>query len=358
MTPRRRRPSMVTRYDDDLIVAVALAAALAAGLAPAAPSGLPVADALFRAGAAGLVTLAASRARRWATLVLAAAAFAVAHDWLVIPAGIALLLSFVMTTRRVRVRLAGAVVVALAVQVLLRQEPYAFHGASSLVGIAAVLPVLVSAHRGCRSPVRRQHRRIVAAVSGVALLATAAFGVALLLARHDLEAGASRARDALAAARDGDTITAEQELSDAGASLGHSASLTSSWWAAPARALPFVGQQAKAVSMITEEGRKVVRSAKVTAGVGDYRRLKYQTGRVDVARLIGLRRPIAASAAALARADRRLAKLDRGWLLAPLRQRIDDFGREIARATPEAALASSLIDSAPDLLGADGTRHY
>lgn len=353
-----RRSTRITPYDDSLVVVIAVAGALAAALASGAPSGLAPANAVFRAVGAGLVTVAAARGRRWAGLVLAATAFAVAHQWQLVPAGAALLSSFVMTTRRVRLPLLGAAVGAVSFQVLLRQQPYAFHGASSLMGAAAVLPVVISAHRRSRSSARQRHRRILTGLAGLAMVATAAFGAALILARRDLETGASQARAALDAARSGDATTAQARLRGAGTALRHSASLTGSWWAAAARAVPLVGQQAEAVSLITTEGRNVVRSARASAAVGDYERLKYRSGRFDVSRLRELRRPLADSAATLARADRQLRRLDRSWLIGPLRSRIDEFGRDVARAVPEAHVASSVVTLAPGLLGADGPRHY
>ena len=112
------------------------------------------------------------------------------------------LLSFALANSRVRLRVPGAVVGALSIQVLLRQHPFAFHGAPTLIGAAAVLPVLVSAHARCRSRVRRRTIRIIGAVGAACIVATVAFGVAATLARHDLERGASQARAALSAARE------------------------------------------------------------------------------------------------------------------------------------------------------------
>ncbi len=355
---KRRRPSALTRYDSAAIVALAIAAALGAVAVSAAPTGFHSADVVIAATAAGLVTMAGSKARRWAGLVLAAVACAVASGLLLIPAAFALVLSLAVTNRFVRLRLVGAVVAALSMQVLFRQDPIGFHGASSLIGVAAPLPVLISAHNLCRSRIRRRTHRILGATSSILLLATAAFGVAMILARHDLEVGATRARSALQAARSGDARTAQRKLSEAANAFRRSASLTGSWWAAPARVVPLVGQQARAVALVTEEGRKVVRSAQNTAAVGDYHRLKYRTGRFDVARLRELQGPLANSAATLVQADHQLADLDRSWLMGPLRSRLDEFAKAITRATPEAALASSVVDAAPGLLGADGTRHY
>jgi hypothetical protein len=354
----RRRPSAVTRFDSTLIAVVSLSAALGAVVASAAPSGLGVTDALFRAATAALVTLAASRARRAPGLILAGTACAVAHDLLLIPSAAALVLSLLVTTQKYRLRLVGAVVGALSIQVLLRQDPIGFHGLTTIIGTAAVLPVLYSADKVCRPATRRRNRLIVEGLGALLFLAAVGFAAALLLARHDLELGASGAKAALVAARAGDARTAQRELRIAGQALQRSGSLTGSWWAAPGRAVPIVGQQAKAVSVVTSEGREVVRSARITAAVGDYRRLKYRSARFDVARLRALQRPLADSAAALDHADHRLSGMDRSWLLGPLRSRLDAFAGEIARATPEAGLASSIIRLAPDLLGADGTRHY
>src|SRR4051812_38561889 len=61
--PLERRGS--ERY---VVWAVAVVAAVVAALSSAAPTGLRVADALWCAALAGLVTVAASRARRWPTI--------------------------------------------------------------------------------------------------------------------------------------------------------------------------------------------------------------------------------------------------------------------------------------------------
>jgi hypothetical protein len=113
-----------TRYDDVLVATLTVAAAVAAGLAPAAPTGSGPIDAVLRAGVAALVTLAATRARTWTVVVLAGAALAFADGWLLIPAGVAALLSLAMAMREAPPRLAGVVVGAVAVEVLFHQRSY------------------------------------------------------------------------------------------------------------------------------------------------------------------------------------------------------------------------------------------
>ena len=69
------------------------------------------------------------------------------RGWLVLPALAALLLAFAGMWPRRPNALLGALTGALAVQVVLRWPPVAFHGATALVAVAATSPCLVGAVR-------------------------------------------------------------------------------------------------------------------------------------------------------------------------------------------------------------------
>ena len=76
--PARARGHQTGPAERAAIVGIAIAAAVVAAFAPGQPTRYVVADVVVRAGVAALVTLAASRARRWTWLVLAGLAAVVA----------------------------------------------------------------------------------------------------------------------------------------------------------------------------------------------------------------------------------------------------------------------------------------
>src|SRR4051812_24176794 len=138
-----RRPPSLTELR--AVLAVTLAAGIAGALAGAEPAGWWLADALWSGAFAAVVTYGASRARRWTWVVLGGGPLALASG----PVGaaaavVAFVLAAVVATGRRRTRLAGAVVAALSVNLLLRLS-LDTAGLSAVVTAVAVTPALVSA---------------------------------------------------------------------------------------------------------------------------------------------------------------------------------------------------------------------
>ena len=134
-------------------------AAVGGALSGAEPAGWLPADIIWRAGFAALVAGSTAKARRWTWVVLAGAAAVTASGAPLVTAGlVALGLAIVACLRHRRSRPLGALVGAIAVQVLLRLD---FDGAglSALVTAAAVTPVFVSAYLRSHRRVRRNGSR-------------------------------------------------------------------------------------------------------------------------------------------------------------------------------------------------------
>lgn len=353
-TPRRS----LTPFDDRLVHAVAALAGVAGALAPGAPTGLALVDAVLQGAVAALVTLAGARARRWAVLVLAAVATSTAVGWTFAPALVALGLALFLSARRSRLRLLGAVAAALAVQVLLRQPDYAFHGASVVVGALAIGSVLVSAHRRTRTRGRRRNLAVAGVVAALAVVATGAFALAVALAAPGLRDGADDARAALAAARRGDTAEAEALLRSSSESFRSAERHTSALWAKPARLVPVVSQHAHAVQVATAQGLAMAEAGSSVARVGDYDDLKYESGRIDLGQVEDLLEPLQRAGDVLGTAQDRFADLDRSWLVGPIDDEVDGLLAEIDRVAGEATVAAQAVEVAPGLLGADGPRTY
>ncbi len=134
--------------------------------------------------------------------------------------------------------------------------------------------------------------------------------------------------------------------------------MVSSWWVSPARLVPGLAQHVQALEVATEQGRRVANSGADVASAVDLDTLRLESGRLDLEQVEAVQQPLADNAAALAEADEALSGLDTHLLAAPLVERLDRFGTEIADVEPEADLAAELAVAAPGLLGADGERRY
>ena len=92
--------------------------------------------------------------------------------------------------------------------------------------------------------------------------------------------------------------------------------------------------------------------------IGDYQSLQYTSGALDLNRVAEIATPISDAAALVGTTRAELADVDRGWLVAPLTDQIDELDDELERAGSDATTAAEVLRVAPDLLGANGPRRY
>ncbi|MEY2461036.1 MAG: hypothetical protein QOG30_2866 [Acidimicrobiaceae bacterium] len=339
---------------------VVAAAAVGGGLADAKPTGARAADVVLSVAFAGLVSLAGAYARRWSWLVAAAVATAAAgtNRVTIACAVAAVIIGFIAVALNARSLGMGAAATGLAVQALLRLPDFLVHGAPSVVAAVAVMPLLFSAYRLASRRDRKRVRRY-AVYAGALTVALMGVGlVAALLARSHVESGISAARAGFKGVQEGDRGVASSRLNRATSEFGAASDILGSWWAAPARALPILGQQVTAVATMAEEGHSLARTAAQAAAVIDYDQLRVKGGAIDIDLLRSVQGPVTKTAAALDKANRRLDSLSVGWLLPPVRDRFDVLTREVAQAEPAAAVARDILAVAPEMLGADAPQHY
>jgi hypothetical protein len=354
---RRRRESELT---DAGIGVVAVLAAIGAALADCHPVDWVPADIILSAGFAAVVTVATSKARRWTWLVLAGVAGLTARSGETLAlAAASVALAFVgaaLADRRVR--LLGALVGATAVQVLLRQGPFRFDGATALVAALAVMPALVSGYGMCHRRSQRLIRRAVLVTGAVVAVVVLGFGVAVLQARSQLVTAVADGQAGLNAVKAGDQAGAQRQLESAQRAFASADESFSSIIARPARALPIVGQQVRAARAMTASGADLMHAASVAATTARYEDLKTSNGQVNLPLLASMRRPVAETASSLDRADAQLAAVDSSWLVPPLGGPLRDLRSQVSDARPQAHLASEAVDVMPDLLGASGPKRY
>ena len=354
--PPARPPS---RIDHLVVAGAAVAASVGAALASGEPTGGSPADVAWRMAFAALVVLAGAKARRWTWLAVAGVAAAAAPDAVTgIPALVGLAVAVVNVTIGRRTRMAGAVVAGLSVQTLLRLELTEPHGAASLVALAAVAPLLVTAYQRSARGVRRGVRIGIAAGLGVALALAAAQALAVVDARSSVANGIEAARSGFDAARAGDETAAVEEFEAAAAAFGDANDALSAPWALAGQGVPLLGQHARAMARVTDAGAELAATAAGATGDAPLDELRFSEGVLDLTQVDAFTEPLERAEAALLDAASVVDDVDDGWLVPPLADRVDQFADEVDEALPQAAAARQGVAVAPSLFGGDGLRRY
>ncbi|MGZ4707988.1 MAG: DUF4012 domain-containing protein [Acidimicrobiales bacterium] len=356
----RRSDSVDRRAGDRYVVwAIAIVAAVLAALSSAAPTGLRAADALWCAALGALITVAASRARRWPTIWFAGVISAGSiGSWWVVAALIALALAFSTAYSPYRNRMIGAVVGALGVQAMLRMPAQGFHGLPSLIALIAIGPLLASAYERSSRRVRRRSRRTAYVLVALAVVATAMFGVAALLAGSNLTAAVKQSKSGLELIRDGKQDEATGPLSQAAEAFQRADTMLGGAWGWPARVVPVVAQHRDALVVASSSGHALASTGASAAATAPYQQLKASKGQVDVALATKMQKPVDEAATALQQAHDDVAAAESPWLTTPVTAKLLEFQEQIDGALPEAQLASEALALAPSMLGASGEKTY
>ena len=342
-----------------VVWAVAVVAAVVAAGSSAAPTGLGVADAVWCGALAALVTLAASRARRWPTIWFAGVVSAGSlGSWWVVAGLVALALAFSTSFSPYRNRVIGALVGAIGVQALLRMPSLGFHGLPSLIALVAMVPLLASAYELSSGRVKRRSRRTAYVLVGLAVAATAMFGVGALLAGSHLAEGVRESKSGLELIREGKQEKATAPLAAGAEAFAKADTLLGGVWGWPARAVPVLAQHRDALVVASSSGHALASTGASAAATAPYQNLKASKGKVDVALATKMRAPVTEAAVALQQAHDDIVGVESPWLTAPVTNQLVDFQDQIDGALPEAQLASEALALAPELLGATGPKTY
>ena len=179
----------------------------------------------------------------------------------------------------------------MAVQVLLRVD-LDDAGLSALVTAAAVTPVFVSAYLRSRRRVRRRIAVIGFVVAGLAVVAAAGLAYAGLQSERQLREAADQVRDGLDALRDNRPDQAVALLSGATADF-ESAQRTLDTWGRPARLLPLLGHQARAATVVADQGAALSSAAADATVQADVDELRFDNGALDLELVAGFEEPLA-----------------------------------------------------------------
>ncbi len=338
---------------------LAFAAALGGAVSESHPTANRASDVILAAALAALTTVAASMARTWTWIVVAAVAAACGSgSWqLVGIAGEVVAVGAAWRDPAGR-RIAGAVVGAASTQVLLRLGAGPFIASTALLAGVTVSVVMASALRATQAHTRAVVRRATYAVSAIVGLVVLAAAFSLVRARSATSDAEAHVRAGLEAARQGDTATAGTQLQAAAASFADAHDAAGAWWARPAELLPVAGQQVASIRRLTNAGDIAATAAAKATTEADVNALHMRHGQLDLAKIAATEQPLAEVLRALRDVDDAVARSRSPWLLAPLADRVEAVAREVNDARDDADLAAEVVKVAPELLGGDGTRRY
>jgi hypothetical protein len=356
---RFRRPKP-TRFERVAVLCLAGASGILAGAAGTHATANRVSDFIVAAGLGVAVVAAGSISRTWTWLVGAGVVTALAvAPWNVF-GGVAMAVGLVaaaLPNDLPERRAFGGAVGLVVAQGLLRLDVDRF-GRSALAAAVVVGVMAVSAYRAARTETRSRVRTGVVIGGALATLAVLGFLLVALQSKSAVEVGIKRSREGLAAARHGETNNAAQLLNQASRSFGSAHRDLSSWLARPVAVLPLVGQQARALQLLSGAGASVAKVASESAGVTNVEDLKVVDGTLDLDQVRSMAEPLASVVAALESASTDGARAESSWLLPPVADRLDTFTESIGDALHDGQTAKEAVAVLPALLGGEGTRHY
>ncbi len=355
----RRRSELTTFRLIGVSVIAAVAAAVAVATTDAAPTGTAVLDALYIGAIVATTVAAASRARRW-SLLISPALVTVGLEWPAVLLGLgALAIALVLAWRNRRNRVAGALVGALvSIAALQLSWPTTPSGGTAALAAAAVLPLWVSGYRVASPRARRRIAIAAAVVLGALAVGLVSGAVVALTQRAQVVEAADRTKDSVRALSNGDAGGGAAGFESAAADFSSVVEATDAWWTVPARMTPVVAQNLNAVRTVAASGAQLNAAAAVVTTQVDYDQLRLPDGRIDLERLTAFSRPVAEVSRAVEAADGAIEGLVSPWIVAPIREQLDELSPQLVEVRRSTALAAAAVEDLPSLLGADGPRRY
>lgn len=331
------------------------------GLSPA--GSLPL-DLIVVITLGALWTAGASAAPPWVLAVAAVAATALTGDPWAIAIGFAVVLLAVSWHRApdptdVAARnWRGVVLAAGLAQLLARIRSLGSFGLSTFVALAIGAIVFVVGWRRHGAADQRVLRRCTITLAALGLTCTGAFGVTAIDAGPDLLDGGRAARAALRLADAGELDAARASFDAAAHSLRRADRALDAWWGLPARVVPGVAQHRRALEDLARDAARASEQITDILARTDYDALGVNAGRIDLDAIRALDAPIRELDAALADFGERIETVDTDWLLPPITNLVDELADDVVSKQVQLADLEQAVERAPDMLGADGPRHY
>ncbi|HEY8545637.1 MAG TPA: DUF4012 domain-containing protein [Acidimicrobiales bacterium] len=340
-------------------VSVVAMAGLAVAVSDARPTEIDILDQAYVAALAAGVAWCGGTARRWTWFLPAGCGAALADDGLAIAlAGAALAIGFWSVLSDTRTPARASIVVGLGVASCLRAGPVAYQGVSVAIVAAFLLPVVVSGYRHTHRRAQRRVRQVLLGVTGVLVLILGGAALALVLVGGDLVKGMELADEGIVAAHDADDELAARRLDEAARRLDASATTLESWFVQPARGLPVIGPNLRAVERLTDDVGDLASVTSAAAAAADVDQLRVSGGRLAPEAVENVAKSLDEVAGSVRKAQTSVADVESPWLLAPVADRMDELSDELAGNLPDVTSARDAVHVAHGLLAPDGARRY
>lgn len=345
--------------DERVAIGIGVCAGIGAALSGLSPTGSTVSDWIVLIGAIAAAVWAAATAPWWALTALAALATAIAEPWLplLLGGGLVALSLFVGATQRSqpveRAAIAGGAIVVLSFG-----RELGFFGASSIVGIGAVVAVAALGVSRRSSRVCKRVYVVAGCVAAAGVLAGMGLAIAAASARPDLTEGNRVARDGLRQLGDGDFDAAQSSFERAADSFERAADDLGSLYAQPSRLLPVAGQHRYAGATLAAAAADATRVVDGTLDEIDFDSLTIVDGRIDIEAVRSLKQPMIDLQAALDRLDQAALDVADPWLIDRLEVELSELRSDIAEQRELGDQAIQALEVAPAMLGADEERVY
>ncbi len=357
--PRRHRTTPGQRTA--VLAIAAVSGVLAAATSTATPTGWRPADLGWVWFVVTVVALCASRAQRWTLLWMAVPGAALGVGAGRIAGVLALAAAVVVLWRTIRDRRVRTAVGGLAGTALLSMElpgGVRLTGATALLTVLALGPVVWTAWRRARRGERRVAVRALAVLTGLCAVGTAcAVALAILTAPAAVDA-VEASNTAVARAGGDDTAATAAGFRAAGDDFAALRSTADRPWFLPARIVPVVGNNVQLTRTAFAAGAELNRTAADLAVNVDQSALSRPDGGVDLTVLASFATPATDAAAAVAQAQDDLAAANSPWVLPPLESRLDEIATSLDDAQRSADTVARAAEVLPGMLGADGPRRY
>ena len=347
---RRRRTTSQERVAIGVLTALTAFASVSSG---ASPTGIGLVDNFYLAAAGAMVALAGSRSRRWAWIVSALASLWVAGGLIGKLLGVVALSFGFASALKGRARWMGSALSLPVVIVVGSLDAGSFHGATTVMAIAVVAPILLSALFHLTEQARQAVVGAVTVAAAFIIFAAVLFAASVALAAGNVNDGVTTARQGFDTAADGDSDSAAALFDEAGAHFDSARKFLSGPWMLPARLVPIVGQHARATQVLSSEGVSLAETAAETARTADIDSIRVVNGAVDLTTLDALAPELERAERAVERAATRITDARSPWLLGTIDHRMAELEERLQQALPAARTAALAAREVPGLLGAN-----
>ena len=329
-------------------------------LVAAEPTGHPVIDRLLCAALVAFTVWAGSTARTWLLIAVSGAVGVLALTEPVV-GGVALATAVLLGVADAvfgRQRSIKAVASGITALVVLHLPEIVRFGGSAVVAAAAIVAISVSGLHMKRRSVRRRVYWGVGAIAALAIVGIVGVGATVAEAQDAVDSGEDEIRSAIVAVNEGDLDAARTDIAAAEASLSEADRALSRPWGRLGAVIPVVAQHRSLAVDLASSAHEAAIAASLAIAQVDLDGLRSADGRFDVEVMEKLGEPFTALAEAVDRFTARLDDNDSPWLVAPVRERLDEVSDELDVEGRRVANLAAATRQLPELFGAEGERRY